>query len=123
MSSSPARWAEWAGHITEQIGRLHAILGDPVQLPRLDEGLNYEGAVRCLEIISEAAARLHRADIDLSGLEPDIPWSDIRAFGNIVRHDYPEVNDSIVRDTLLEGLDPLRAAALRLKARFEAEAS
>lgn len=98
-SEHPERWATWAGHIVEQIDRIHAILGLPIQLERLDIGLNAEGAVRCLEIISEATSRLHRAQVDLPRFEAGIPWRGIRAFGNVARHDYPEIDDVEVRYT------------------------
>ncbi|CAN5280307.1 hypothetical protein BH11PSE2_BH11PSE2_14020 [soil metagenome] len=37
---------------------------------------------RCLERLSEAATRIHRAGIDLDQLAPTIPWRDVRAIGN-----------------------------------------
>jgi len=43
---------------------------------------------RCLERISEAAAKLG----DLAPLlMPDQPWQQIRAFGNRLRHEYDEI--------------------------------
>lgn len=102
---------------------MHAVLGDPVDVARLEHGLNEEGAVRCLEVISEAVARLHRAGVPLGEFEPTVPWHDVRRFGNLTRHEYPEVNQTNIEDILIESLRPLRAAAIRLKVRFEAEAS
>jgi uncharacterized protein with HEPN domain len=45
----------------------------------------YDAVERCLERISEAAAKLG----DLApALMPDQPWQEIRALGNRLRHEY-----------------------------------
>jgi uncharacterized protein with HEPN domain len=51
------------------------------------------GVQRGIEIISEAARRVP-ADIQAS--QPQIPWSQIMAIGNILRHEYHRVADAIV---------------------------
>lgn len=54
-----------------------------------------------LLIISEAARRLGS---DAEALAPEQPWQSIRAFGNVLRHQYDEVDPGatwrIVRDDL-----------------------
>jgi uncharacterized protein with HEPN domain len=44
---------------------------------------------RCLERISEAAKKL---DDQAAMLIPDQPWDKIRAFGNVLRHEYDEIH-------------------------------
>jgi uncharacterized protein with HEPN domain len=44
---------------------------------------------RCLERISEAAAKLGEL---APALMPDQPWHDIRALGNRLRHNYEEIS-------------------------------
>jgi uncharacterized protein with HEPN domain len=73
----------------------------------------YDAVERCLERISEAAAKL--GDMALH-LMPDQPWQKIRAFGNVLRHGCDEIR----RDRLFEivkndlpGLDAAAAEALR----------
>lgn len=60
-----------------------------------------------LLIISEAAAKLGDAASDFC---PDIPWREIRALGNRLRHDYDSID--LVRIWLLidRDLPPLKTA-------------
>ena len=60
---------------------------------------------RCLERISEAAGKLGNLAQTLS---PDQPWSEIRAIGNIIRHEYDNIDPSIVWNIINQDLDPLR---------------
>ncbi len=46
--------------------------------------LVYDAVERCLERISEAAAKLGDMAVHLM---PDQPWQKIRSFGNILRHE------------------------------------
>ena len=60
-----------------------------------ENALVSDAVERCLERISEAAAKLgDRAAV----LLPTQPWHKIRAFGNILRHEY----DDIIKDRLWE---------------------
>ena len=62
---------------------------------------------RCLLRISEAARKLGQF---VEALAPDIPWSDIRAVGNVLRHDYDGIDQAIIWKILRDGLPPLRRA-------------
>lgn len=59
---------------------------------------------RCLEIISEASRRLPD---DMKAQYPHIPWSDIVGAGNIYRHGYDAVEESILWHTVQHSLSPL----------------
>jgi uncharacterized protein with HEPN domain len=62
---------------------------------------------RCLLRISEAARKLQGvAEI----LMPDQPWSDIRAMGNVLRHDYDSVNPNVIWHIIENDLRPLKQA-------------
>lgn len=63
--------------------------------------------VRCLEIISEASRRL---PADLKNRHPNIPWLDVAGAGNIYRHDYENVVESMIWRTLGNSLGALRDA-------------
>lgn len=65
------------------------------------------GVERSLEIISEAVR--HLPD-NLLALRPDIAWVDIRAIGNLIRHEYWRVDPDIVWAVTAEDLPPLCAA-------------
>ena len=67
---------------------------------------------RAFEIVSEASRRL---DDDLRASEPGIPWSDIAGIGNILRHDYDDVNFALLMGTATDDLPLLRSALLRMR--------
>jgi uncharacterized protein with HEPN domain len=67
--------------------------------------LIYDAVERCLERISEAAAKLGGL---APLLMPDQPWRDIRALGNRLRHDY----ENISQDRLWEIVQDNRPALL-----------
>jgi uncharacterized protein with HEPN domain len=62
---------------------------------------------RCLEIISEAVRRLPD---DLIARHPSVPWSDVKAAGNVYRHEYDNLSPKILWATVEEGLEGLAAA-------------
>lgn len=77
-------------------------------------GFAQRGIERLLEIISEAVR--HVPD-DLLALQPDIAWADIRAIGNLIRHEYWRVDPNIVWTVVTDDLPPLRAAIEHLLTR------
>jgi uncharacterized protein with HEPN domain len=66
----------------------------------------FYAVTRCLEIVSEAARRLPPA---LRGRHPELPWRAIMGAGNIYRHDYDNVVERIVWQTVTRDLAPLLA--------------
>jgi uncharacterized protein with HEPN domain len=65
------------------------------------------GIQRGLEIISEASRRIP------AGLQADqsqVPWAQIAAIGNVLRHEYHRVSDTIVWNVVSEHLPPLKVA-------------
>ncbi|WP_163269766.1 HepT-like ribonuclease domain-containing protein [Chelativorans alearense] len=75
------------------------------------------GIQRGIEIISEAARHLPS---DLLALEPQIPWKQIRGIGNMLRHEYHRISDSIVWAVVTEDLPPLRRAIERIQISLDA---
>jgi uncharacterized protein with HEPN domain len=67
----------------------------------------YDAVERCLERISEAAAKL--GDL-ASSLMPGQPWQEIRALGNRLRHEYDAIRDDRLWDIVQIDLPPLCAA-------------
>ncbi len=67
-------------------------------------------AVQYALIISEAARKLGpNAEV----LAPDQPWADIRGIGNILRHQYDEVDPEVIWSVVQRDLGALKAAAQR----------
>jgi uncharacterized protein with HEPN domain len=51
------------------------------------------GVQRGIEIISEATRRIPP---ELQTTRPEIPWSQIAGIGNVLRHEYHRVSDTVV---------------------------
>ena len=65
---------------------------------------------RCLSIIAEAARKL---GTEAETRCPEIPWIDIRALGNRLRHEYPSIRHRVIWKTVTEDLAALRVACQR----------
>ena len=83
------------------------------------DGMTYEQFVadektrlaveRCLLIISEAAVKLGELAEEAC---PTVPCPQIRRSGNVLRHDYDEIDHAIVWGVVTERLDELRRACV-----------
>jgi uncharacterized protein len=61
--------------------------------------------------ISEATARLLDLDPPIADRHPDVPWAQIRAIGNVLRHEYAGIDIGIIWETVATGdLDALTTA-------------
>ena len=97
--------------------RLEDIVENAQAIQRYVAGMNvttfekdqktYDAVERCLERISEAAAKL--GDLALS-LVPGQPWQEIRALGNRLRHEYDAIREDRLWDIVQIDLPPLCAA-------------
>lgn len=59
---------------------------------------------RAVEIISEASRHLPG---EFTDQHPDIPWSRIKAIGNVLRHEYHRISAKIIWDVVTAELDKL----------------
>jgi len=101
--------------------RFEDIFSNIAMIEAFTAGMNLEGFAgdlktsnaveRCLERISEAAKRLEGKAETLC---PEIPWPQVRALGNMLRHEYDRID--VVRIWLLieDNLPPLKAAVERV---------
>jgi uncharacterized protein with HEPN domain len=62
---------------------------------------------RCLLRISEAATKLEGS---IENLIPSQPWSEIRAVGNVLRHEYDRVDPNVIWRIVSEDLNSLKNA-------------
>jgi uncharacterized protein with HEPN domain len=84
---------------------------------RYTRGMNFEAfqrndlvqdaVERCIEIISEASRRIPE---ELKTRHPEIPWKKVAGVGNVFRHDYDEVDPSLVWDTVTREFGKLARA-------------
>lgn len=72
----------------------------------LRDDKTFYAATRCLEIISEASRRL---PVSFKTRFPEIPWKDVAGSGSIYRHNYEDVQEHRVWDTIHKALPPLLA--------------
>ncbi len=99
-----------------------AILRYTVGLDELafeENRLVYDAVERCLERISEAAAKLGEL---APVLIPDQPWRDIRALGNRLRHEYDDISQVRLWEIIQHDLPSLIAACDRALRRMRDEA-
>jgi uncharacterized protein with HEPN domain len=92
--------------IRENIGRAMQFVQGLDLEGFLAELKSFYAATRCLEIISEASRRLSPA---FKERFPEIPWKDVAGSGNIYRHNYEDVLERRVWQTIHEALPPLQA--------------
>lgn len=76
------------------------------------------GVQRGIEIISEAARRIPP---ELQETQPQIPWAQIAGIGNILRHEYHRVSDTILWNVVQNHLAPLKAATIAMAAALKEE--
>jgi uncharacterized protein with HEPN domain len=74
------------------------------------------GVQRGIEIISEAARRVPP---DLQATHPEIPWKQVTANGNILRHNYDQIVDRVIFDVVLHDLPPLKAAVTAMESMLD----
>ena len=72
----------------------------------LNDDKTFYAATRCLEIISEASRRLTPA---FKERRPEIPWKAVAGSGSIYRHNYEDVLERRIWQTIHEALPSLRA--------------
>jgi uncharacterized protein with HEPN domain len=80
------------------------------------EWLLRHGTQRGIEIISEAARRIPP---DLLATQPQVPWAQIMGIGNVLRHEYHRVSDTVVWNVVQTHLPPLKAAVVAIAAALD----
>jgi len=72
---------------------------------------------RNVERISEASRHIPRG---FTVTHPEIPWRKVADIGNILRHAYPIVDDSLIWEVVVRDLPPLKLAVERMLAELAA---
>jgi uncharacterized protein with HEPN domain len=80
------------------------------------EWLLRHGVQRGIEIISEAARRIPP---ELHAAHPDIPWAQIMGIGNVLRHEYHRISDTVVWNVVQNHLQPLKIAISNIDASLD----
>lgn len=91
-------------HILERIELIQQFTSDG-RNTLFDSALVREAVLRCLEIMGEAA---RKASDDLHQQNPQIPWSKMIAFRNVLIHNYPGIDLEEVWRVIENDLPPLK---------------
>ena len=95
-------------HIKESIDNIRKLI-DGKTIDEVQSQKDTRAALeRYLEIVSEASR--HVPDAWKGSFGPDVPWWEIAAFGNILRHVYEQVDMSVLWSVYKDDLDPLERA-------------
>lgn len=92
---APERGRAALGDMLQAIERCRLVLGDLTAEALADDFVRYCAAERLVEIISEASRRLPRS---WKAGFPNVPWADIAAIGNVLRHNYSNVERHVMHD-------------------------
>jgi uncharacterized protein with HEPN domain len=71
---------------------------------------------RGIEIISEASRHIPS---EMKARSPEIPWQKIASIGNVIRHGYAHVDDSIIWNVVTEHLAQLEKVVRSLMTELE----
>lgn len=111
-SKRPERYFRDIVENIERIERYTAAIGHEALYA---DAMRLDAVERCFQRLTEAAARL---GTDAETLAPGVPWKDIRAFGNHLRHGYDRLQPISVWRTIVDDLPPLKAACLAAMAKL-----
>ena len=94
--------------IVDNIDAIRAFIGGMALGAFAEDRKTVYAVIRALEIISEASRRL---PVDFKNRYSDIDWMAVGAAGNVYRHEYEAVDDSLIWHTVQHSLTSLRDAA------------
>lgn len=95
--------------ILDNIARIERYVGSMTLKDFRNNDITRDAVERCLARISEGAVKLGET---LDRRYPDVPWLQIRRFGNVLRHAYDQIIDDMIWETVRLRLGPLRAACM-----------
>lgn len=73
-----------------------------------EDDMRLDAVERCLQRITEATIKIGPDDMRM--IAPDLPADQVRAMGNVLRHEYDRINAEVVYNTIINDLPSLRSA-------------
>jgi uncharacterized protein with HEPN domain len=98
--------------ILTAIERIEEFAAGHDELSIVEDAKSYLAIQRCLEIISEATRAIPP---ELQLARPEIPWARIRAFGNVMRHEYDGIAPVLIWRVVIDELPRLKRAVAHLR--------
>lgn len=100
--------------------RFEEILDNIRRIETYTDGLSFEqfeANEQCQDAVAHCLLRISEAARKLEGLAdsiaPTLPWPSIRAIGNVLRHQYDEVNSTVIWQIVTDHLQPLQDGVAR----------
>jgi uncharacterized protein with HEPN domain len=107
-------------HILDAIADVETFTAGRTLDDYLADKVRRHAVERCLEIVSEASRYVPG---EAKTRHSEIAWRGVADFGNLLRHDYPNVKDRRVWQIVTEDLAPLKAAVATILHDLEGKGS
>lgn len=107
----PREWVFRVQHILDAIARIERYIDGMTADAFMVDSKTADAVVWNIGIIGEAA---HHIPPDVRARYPAVPWNQMRAMRNLLIHDYPRIDLSIVWQTATENLPQLRPLMQRI---------
>lgn len=114
--SDPDRIRLALDYMSEALADLETLTGGREQPDYLEDRIVQRAVERCLEVISEASRKLPET---MKAAHPEIPWRKVAGIGNVLRHDYDEVDAGVIWTAATVEVVPLRAVVAAMLAEIE----
>ena len=105
-------------HMLDAIARIETLTAGKALEDYAADWVTRDAVERNLERVSEASRHIPS---DLKARHEGIRWRAIAGLGNVLRHDYPNVNDPRVWQIVTDDLGPLKAVVAAILHDLEAK--
>jgi uncharacterized protein with HEPN domain len=109
-----------ARHVLDAIAKIETFTAGRTFDQYLADDMCRHAVERCLEIVSEASRHIPGG---VKARHAGIAWRGVADFGNVLRHDYPNVKDRRVWEIVTHDLGPLKAAVAAMLDDLEGKGS
>jgi uncharacterized protein with HEPN domain len=96
--------------IVENIDNALAYVGTRSHADFAGDQMRIDAVERCIERMAEAMIKI--GELRMAEIAPDIPLPALRQLGNILRHEYGEVDLRLIYSIVVERMPVLRAACI-----------
>jgi len=103
-------------YIIEALDDLETLTGGRDRASFLQDRIAQRAVERCLEVISEASRKI---PAPMQAAHPEIPWRKVAGIGNVLRHDYDEIDLGVIGTAATVEVAPVRAAVRAMLAEIE----